>query len=443
MYQVNFDEKNRRASLALVTALWHELMTEWHPEAGDPLLAPMRQRNHQDALSTYLKSAAWPDLTPEQIRRPCGFEIVLRLASGRIDTKQSTGTFFAHAGNARWFVRTMTAGDRTASPVNAVALTPEAIAFWRGLDAEGREQALGEARRLLESDLASKGIPVHLLPHRDADAGARSPAASASLDAAASRPHYLRALVEAIAEQPFQPMYRKKASGTPVTGWDARLSAYFWPAPAHGYRATDLAMQAIATTARALADALRERGAWSDDEGQRAVDLAHDIFAWGGVPQDRQTVTAQSVAAVFRAALDNDREAVAHMNSGWTKVAAFATGHLEEIDAGQPHAIWDSRVAAAITSRLDRLLPPGASPATLFPDIGTVPGRGGTRPRALSRAWPSAYRTWPGQVAGSQIVREIRDLLNGPAYPAMPLPDGSRGKWTTRGVEMVLFMDGY
>jgi hypothetical protein len=39
----------------------------------------------------------------------------------------------------------------------------------------------------------------------------------------------------------------------------------------------------------------------------------------------------------------------------------------------------------------------------------------------------------------------MRDVLNDPsrAYPKMPLPAGADGLWTTRGVEMVLFMDGY
>ena len=47
------------------------------------------------------------------------------------------------------------------------------------------------------------------------------------------------------------------------------------------------------------------------------------------------------------------------------------------------------------------------------------------------------------QDAGSGLVYEIRNLLDADAYPAMPLPDGSTGPWTIRGVESVLFMDGY
>ena len=44
------------------------------------------------------------------------------------------------------------------------------------------------------------------------------------------------------------------------------------------------------------------------------------------------------------------------MNSGWTKVAAFASAHLESVPGRHPQVIFDSRVATAILSRLDSLL---------------------------------------------------------------------------------------
>lgn len=135
------------------------------------------------------------------------------------------------------------------------------------------------------------------------------------------------------------------------------------------------------------------------------------------------------------------------MNSGWTKVAAFATAHLEGLDGGTPQVIWDSRVATSVIGRLDRILAADTQedPRAIFPDIGTVPGQGGTRPREFAMVWPVGYRRWATQISGSALVREIRDVLNerDNLYPHMPLSDGSTGRWTTRGVEMVLFMDGY
>ncbi|SDF62816.1 hypothetical protein SAMN05428966_11842 [Massilia sp. PDC64] len=445
MPQVQFASNTRRADLALVLALWHELMTEWHPEKA-PLHGPMPRRSANAALSAYLNSAAWPDITREQAERACGFDIILRLASGQIDTSHATGAFFTRADNGKWFRPIDMPSTTRNELIRGVELTPEAIAIWDGASEDERLQALGEARRLLESDLESQGIPVQLLPHDAAPAVAPAVAPSVPAPATPSaqgRTGYLEALVRDIHAQPFQRVYRKRPFDAPVQGWDKRLRAYFWPAPAQGYRETAAGIRDIEQTARALAEALAEHGTWDADEQQRAVELAHAIFTWGGVPQDPKTVTASTVEAVVRAALADDAEARAHMNSGWTKVAAFVTGHLDGLGTGRPQAIWDSRVATSIVARLDGLLPAGMDPATLFPGVGTVPGRGGTRPRALSRRWPSGYKTWAGQVAGSQVVREIRDILNNGGYPNMPLPDGGTGPWTTRGVEMVLFMDGY
>jgi hypothetical protein len=200
-------------------------------------------------------------------------------------------------------------------------------------------------------------------------------------------------------------------------------------------------MQALTEASGKLAQVLVGRG-WTVAEQRQAVQLARDVFRWGGVPQDPDTVTPSTVQAVYEAALRDDAAARANMNSGWTKVAAFATAHLEESQSGRPQAIWDSRVATAIVSRLERVVPAHVGIADVFPGVGTVPGRGGTRPRDLARNWPSGYGTWRGQVAGSLVVREIRDILNEEDY-SLPQFEGGPVRWTTRDVEMVLFMDGY
>ena len=203
--------------------------------------------------------------------------------------------------------------------------------------------------------------------------------------------------------------------------------------------------------ARILAEKLDvapdSKTAWSPEDKDAAVAFSNRIFGWGGVPQKPATVTAENVQRVFQDAIDGRAESTALVNSGWTKVAAFATAHLEPLYPDRTQVIWDSRVATAIIGRLDRILGnwPDQNPPDSFPGIGTVPGQGGTRPRQLMHAWPVDYRKWSAQINGSAVVRELRDILNSPdhGYPRMPLPDGSRAPWTTRGVEMVLFMDGY
>lgn len=435
MPQIQFANAPKPAKVLLILALWHELVGEWHP-GQEPMRVTLRRGHVQDSLSTYLHSAKWPNVTRKHAQRACHFDVMLRLASGRIDTMQAEAKFFSLGNNGDWFEPVQAQAVGESRPLACVRLSETALDLWKDVPESERAKAIANARRLLESDIESKGFVVALLPHQHTQGRAK-----AELTPPGGRKEHLQALVRRIHEEAWQPVYRKKAFNTPVTGWDARLKAYFWPSPQQGYAATCAEVDALANRAHGLAQA-RKRG-WNEAEQAEAVALAHAIFKWGGAPQDPRTVTPQSVEQVFQAALGNDATSTANMNSGWTKVAAFATAHVEGNLASCPQVIWDSRVATAIIGRLDAQLPEGDSPASLFPGIGTVPGRGGTRPRKLARSWPSGYQSWAGQVAGSALVREIRDILNGGGYPGMPLPQGGSGPWTTRGVEMVLFMDGY
>lgn len=439
MFQVQL-ANNKRADLFLIMALWQELTSEWYPDEPDPLRATMLRGHVMDSMATYLNSANWPDIPRSHAARACRFDTVLRLASGS-DGMHATAEFFTRGDNSKCFL--LLEGQGKQNPAR-VALTSEALATWQSSDT-ARMQAITSARALLESDIESKGIIISLLPaaYDNAQARARPAPARPALPADESRHGHLQALVQRIQDEPYQPIYWRKPFGVPVVGWDARLKAYFWPDPSQDYAQSARCTVVFAATARELADALGVEGHWNDVQQAKAVGLAKDIFGWGDVRQNEDDVTASNIEQVFRAALENNGAAKAKMNSGWTKVAAFATAHLEEDGQRHPQTIWDSRVATALVSRIDAQLDEGMTPADLFPGIGTVSGQGGTRPRALTRRWPSSYGKWSGQVAGSALVRDIRDILNRGDYPKMPLPDGGVGPWTTRGVEMVLFMDGY
>jgi hypothetical protein len=430
---------NHQADLMFVLALWHELMSAWHPKAAEPMVAPMRLYHAKESLAARLGGDNQADAPRNIAERACGFDVVLRLASGQLNMMHADRRFFARPDNARWFTR-------VAMPDNGFAgaqLTEAALAAWSGASVERRESAIEEARGLLESDIESDGVIVRLLPREDAaqPATRRAEGPRVASVEPGDRKGYLRSLVRDIHADPFQPVYRRRLFAQAVTGWEARLLAYFWPGPHSGYRETRTAMQALTEASGKLAQVLVGRG-WTVAEQRQAVQLARDVFRWGGVPQDPDTVTPSTVQAVYEAALRDDAAARANMNSGWTKVAAFATAHLEESQSGRPQAIWDSRVATAIVSRLERVVPAHVGIADVFPGVGTVPGRGGTRPRDLARNWPSGYGTWRGQVAGSLVVREIRDILNEEDY-SLPQFEGGPVRWTTRDVEMVLFMDGY
>ena len=257
-----------------------------------------------------------------------------------------------------------------------------------------------------------------------------------------SRDAFITALTEWIQHDPFRPAYRKKLFEAEVCGWDARLTAYFWPKPTIGYAETIRRLDPLAKTAERLAEPIHCGREWTKPEESDAVRLALDLFKWGGTPQPTPLPT--TVHSVFKTALDREDKWSAPLNSGWTKIAAFATAHLDG-GVGHPQAIWDSRVATSITSRLDELIFRSGmkNPERLFSGVGTVAGRGGSRPRQLHFHWPIAYGRWQSQFQGSLVVERIRDVLNSGSFPAMPRPRESGGSWTARGVEMVLFGDGY
>lgn len=219
--------------------------------------------------------------------------------------------------------------------------------------------------------------------------------------------------------------------------WNDRLAGYFWKGK--DFAATQGDLSQILWTGSVLS---RLRSGWIASDESQALVWANEIFQWGGTRQ-RAPVTAAKVLAVLENAVSNRIIASpAPMNSGYTKVASFATDYLEHSGTGSPQAINDSRVATSLTWGLDSILQRRAlAPSALFPDLGFVNvGRGGTRPRSLSLSWPNAYGSWRGQLAATQVVVAIRDILNGSPseYPV----DGYE-RWTVRMVEAVLFMDGY
>jgi len=264
---------------------------------------------------------------------------------------------------------------------------------------------------------------------------------------AAIRESLIRALVDELHHDAYdRPTSALGNAFDSVQGWPARLRAYHWPFPAMDLRLTAEVLDPWFAEAGELSKRLLEGVAWNEAHRRRAAALAWQMLAWGGVARQRAFSLA-TVEAVFRRALRQPGGEMAPMNSGWTKVAALATAFLEGEPDRSPHVIWDSRVSTSIVVRLDQMLVGGAANVSrrTFPGIGVVPGRGGKRlrPQPLQQSWARAYRSWRAQEAGSVLVREIRDLLNRGDYGRMPLPDGGEGRWTIRGVESVLFMDGY
>ena len=253
----------------------------------------------------------------------------------------------------------------------------------------------------------------------------------------------VRALVEAIHDDPFQPQHRGEPHGDPVVGWPARAASYFWPHPVMDLRATHEVLQPWFDEAGELSKQIGH--GWNAEHRRRAAILAWQMLSWGGVPRQKG-FGESAVEEVFRRALGLPGGARAPMSSGWTKVAALATAFLEGDPERAPHVIWDSRVSTSLVDRLEPVLAERRlDPSVVTPGIGVVEGQpgAGTRPRPRLLKWPRGSRKWSAQEAGSAFVRRIRDALNEGGYGWMPLPTGGEGLWTVRGVECVLFMDGY
>lgn len=261
---------------------------------------------------------------------------------------------------------------------------------------------------------------------------------------------YICDFVDQINTDPYQPMYRGQAVGSPVTGWESRLKSYFWPSPRIGLATTSARLKPILSRCKVLALKVSARIPWTAAEQKTAVEVAHDIFKWGGVPQDPVKVTPENVRYVFEAALTGTVSSGTLMNSGWTKVAAFATAHF---DTGNPktasssvQVIWDSRVSTSIIRRLDNIFHSAKLkvPPKGYDRIGLVAGRGGTRsmPLGLKLKWKNGYGSWDAQFVGSEFVREVCQCLNSRGIKMTDLA-GKKTNWTVRSVEMVLFGDGY
>lgn len=263
------------------------------------------------------------------------------------------------------------------------------------------------------------------------------------------RQEVLEGAVRALHEDVFQRSYRKNAArdAQKVCGWDSRLREYAYATSRVSSvdHVVNFLLPLIVDFRKIVS--LYE---WSkvDEAGQiKKPDLLHlECFAeticiWGGVPK---AGGYRDTWKVVKSAMLGRREHHAPMDSGWTKVASFATYGLNENE----QTIWDSRVSTAVVDRIDSVLKTTQLKPNPFQELSVVESKreAGTRPRDLSFEWPSTKCTWTAHFNGSAIVRQIVQILNSKngGYPGMPcLNTGMTRPWDVFGVGMVLFMDGY
>lgn len=224
--------------------------------------------------------------------------------------------------------------------------------------------------------------------------------------------------------------------------WDERLRNYVWKG--RTFVETQRELADIMWQGSVLSRFIERDIEWTRQDEAQAVAWATKIFTWGGTRQKSPVTWKKVRQTLTNAVFNRIIYGAAPMNSGYTKVASFGTAYLEERPDGIPQVINDSRVATSLTCRLESILKEHTwRPAELFPGLGKVEAaRGGTRPRPLAPDWPDAYQRWSGQFAATSVVLAIRDILNENGFPRMPFGEHDLA-WTVRGVEAVLFMDGY
>ncbi|AXQ49822.1 hypothetical protein DZC31_24370 [Stenotrophomonas rhizophila] len=228
-------------------------------------------------------------------------------------------------------------------------------------------------------------------------------------------------LVNHLIQTPFQIFDRKRRTLYPVqsvTGFKARLDAYFWPSPATGYSATEKVLDGFVARARLLAADL-------DNNAGAVLQLFAEICEWGGVRLP--TEDAQVVVDSLRLAQLGSRKQVAAMNGAWTKL--YAMFYPDDF------LIYDSRVATALLGLAEQALTDSEIELLRqrYPALGRVAGRGGSRPRATSTSWRNAYTCWAAQLDANALGQAMLAALNqvGPE------------QYRLRHLEATLFMEGY
>lgn len=256
-------------------------------------------------------------------------------------------------------------------------------------------------------------------------------------------------LVEHIASVDFQYRPRRGPHGEIVKTWPERLRAYRWGAALEPF--ADFAqLKALEEIFAPCAQNLVEGGQWSEADKRALVAATQELFTWGRVLRGKghANPSVRTIETVIRTALEYEDVHNAPLDSAWTKLAAISTARSH-----RPQVIFDSRVSVSLLRAIDAVCKrdPTMEPAKQelqIKGLGFVPGRGGNRMeyvKALqTKGWRCGYRSWGAQFAASDLVRDMANALNDkPEFGKMPLPDEQVGEWTTRGVEMVLFMDGY
>lgn len=240
-------------------------------------------------------------------------------------------------------------------------------------------------------------------------------------------------IADYLAFVPYQRYFKREKNNfpaEPVVGIEQRLQSYFWPHISDTwYKNTELLNQ-FEQRFKAIEPALAQPCSAS-----LLRQLFCDICDWGGVkkPQLSETELQQQVVSVYGSLKQHKPVHRSNtINSAYTKLYAIAMP--------DDFVIYDSRVATALTSILDRQMPVLThSPEwSGYSALGVVNGRGGSRPRVHEWHWPNGYGSWKAQLAANRLCCDLRDYINLNKQRYSLSKD-----LTLRELEAILFMEGY
>lgn len=243
--------------------------------------------------------------------------------------------------------------------------------------------------------------------------------------------------VDYLREKPFRNLYVRNNQlnwspvNGPISGWSNRLNEYEWKGA--NWTSTVLTVNSFISRL----DSIRENiSDWGIQTLEAEAELVYrDIKNWGNpkAPERSGSFVLSQLKNLWEGEITN-------VDSTLTKLYAFADPNNV--------VIYDSRVAAAIISiaedifryrtiNRERKETVNIYFHPCFPNLGSFPGAGGTRPRAHRwSGWPDAYRKVAAQMDANLLCKGIVNCLN-------DCSEDGRSNWNLREVEAVLFMEGY
>jgi len=261
-------------------------------------------------------------------------------------------------------------------------------------------------------------------------------------------------IVKVLNEREFRYVPRKGPPGELAKSWIQRFMGYRWGSSSDPFSDLDLIIS-IQSSLESGREELINSGRFSPASHTRVQAAVLDLFKWGRVTrgEGHDPPNMRFVESVLKTAFHCSDSFNAPLDSAWTKLAAISTSSVKITDNRFPQVIFDSRVSVALLESIDAVCELDSRYTELKDayrkaGLGYVSGRGGNRLARVAslhkKGWKSGYGKWSAQFVASRLVAKMVLVLNSTEHiPRMPGPNGITQPWDTRGVEKVLFMDGY